>query len=643
MLQKPVVLIIALVLFMSLASAESGIIDTGDTLTADLDNGAYIFVPGYFEFTNLSITQGQLQFWLNDSQIQWRTNTNKTLTNITFNTATDNLSFNANGTDGYLNFSGLMNNGSYNYSFYLDTVFQSYVTSDGDGIVTVNYTGAWSDHLFVVTPTIPNTAPTLSGIPDKNTNEDTDLLNTFDLDDYYFDADSDVPTFSVQSNNQSGSVTVDINAGNTVDFHLAANWYGVAEIVFNVSDGNGGTANDTMILTVASVNDNPVLEYIGPKNINELEELIIDLESTDVDGDTPEYSCNRTDLFADFDNVSGIGTWTPNSTQAGVYNVIFTVEDGNGGSDFEVVVITVNDLGITIDSYWNNQTGESLTLSVLPGSTVEFGVTTSVIADNISWYNGSTFLENDTATSQGNLTHTFDSEGVFYINVSAFNGSDWSGNTTFIVTVSYVTPTVVSYSPATPYSSINQSNITFEVEFSQTGNITWYFEGVEIQTNNTTTTASYTNTSSVTGGPYNITAIFINDAGTVSQTWQWTVSLQQDNEMPLSIFIMWSCVMMLGAFLGFTQTGIFGITTSLLSTIIAFMNSKMIINGTVVQYFAGVSSTDTIVTGYRSIESLPLSYIFMFIAIIMTIVFLLQLKNEIMYQIEPDIGDVDYE
>jgi len=156
MLHKSIVLIIAFVLLIGLASAESGLIDTGDTLTADLDNGAYIFVPGYFDFTNLSITTGQLQFWLNDSQIQWRTNTNKTLTNITFNTATDNLSFNANGTDGYLNFSGVMNNGSYNYSFYLDDVFQSYVNSSSDKITTVNYTGAWDNQLFLITPTLPH-------------------------------------------------------------------------------------------------------------------------------------------------------------------------------------------------------------------------------------------------------------------------------------------------------------------------------------------------------------------------------------------------------------------------------------------------------------------------------------------------------
>ena len=298
---------------------------------------------------------------------------------------------------------------------------------------------------------------------------------------------------------------------------------------------------------------------------------------------------------------------------------------------------------ITIDSYWNNQTGESLSLSIVPGSTVEFGVTTSSIADNISWYNGSVFLENDTATSQGNLTHQFNSAGVYYINVHAEDAYDTTANTTFTVTVAYTCPTVIDFKPNTPYRTDNGSNATFNVTYSQIGDISWYIDGVFIKTDSSVNYSSYTNTTGIVGGPYNVTASIDTGVCIVDQEWLWTVTEPYENNLPLSIFIMWTCVMMLGAFLGFTQTGIFGITTSLLSTIIAFMNSKMIINGTVVQYFAGVSSTDTIVTGYRSIESLPLSYIFMFIAIIMTIVFLLQLKNEIMYQIEPDIGDVDYE
>ena len=191
---------------------------------------------------------------------------------------------------------------------------------------------------------------------------------------------------------------------------------------------------------------------------------------------------------------------------------------------------------ITIDSYWNNQTGESLSLSVVTGSTVEFGVTTSVIADNISWYNGSIFLENDTATSQGNLTHQFDSEGVFYINVSAFNGSDWSGNTTFTVTVGYVIPTIVSYSPSTPYKSENETDVTFSVTFSQPGNITWYFDGEIIQYDNLTSTGSYFNDSSVIGGPYNVTASFVNNNGTAQQVWSWTV--EERTGLLFSLFAM---------------------------------------------------------------------------------------------------------
>ena len=110
---------VLLICFSGIVSAESGSIAAGDTLIADLSNGAYISVPGQFDFTNFSITTGQLQFWLNNSQLQWRTNTNKTITKIILNNSTDIFSFNASGTDGYLNFSGIMTNASHNYSLYL--------------------------------------------------------------------------------------------------------------------------------------------------------------------------------------------------------------------------------------------------------------------------------------------------------------------------------------------------------------------------------------------------------------------------------------------------------------------------------------------------------------------------------------------
>ena len=108
--------------------------------------------------------------------------------------------------------------------------------------------------------------------------------------------------------------------------------------------------------------------------------------------------------------------------------------------------------------------------------------------------------------------------------------------------------------------------------------------------------------------------------------------------VPLSIFIMWSVIMFAGVIIGFMTTGLYGITSSLLTATIAYMNSKNIINGNVVQYFAGESTTDTIEIGYRSIESLPLSYIFLFIAIVMVVIFILHTVHEIQYHLEPDIG-----
>jgi len=391
-----------------------------------------------------------------------------------------------------------------------------------------NINMTWVNHTSVIS----NNPPTMIGIPDKNTNEDTSLLNTFDLDDYSNDVDNDTLTYQVQANNQSGSVTVHINAGNTVDFHLAADWYGIALITFTVSDGYGGDASDTMILTVSSVNDDPVLNTVGSQAVTELDTLIIDLGSTDVDGDTPEYSCNRTDLFTDFDNVSGMGTWTPGIGDAGIYYVIFTVEDGHGGSDFEVVTITVSPTSnISITSYWNNQTSNSTALTIYSGTSVEFGVTTSIIADNISWYIGSTWLENDTDTAQGNLTYIFNAEGVFLINVTAINSSVSSANTTFTVTVSLAAippPSFTSTTPATPYHSNNGTPVTFIGKVDQTGNFTWHLNGSLVQYNNSTSTAIYTNNSSVVGGPYNVTLAFVNANGTVQHIWVWSVVEPED-------------------------------------------------------------------------------------------------------------------
>ena len=87
----------------------------------------------------------------------------------------------------------------------------------------------------------------------------------------------------------------------------------------------------------------PVLDAIGDKTINEAETVTIDLNASDQDGDSLTYSCNRTNLFTDFDPVTGTGNWTTSYGDSGTYWIDFGVSDGNGGTDNKTIQITVLD------------------------------------------------------------------------------------------------------------------------------------------------------------------------------------------------------------------------------------------------------------------------------------------------------------
>jgi len=697
MLRKPFVLIAALVLLMAIAGAESGTIETGDTLTTDLGNGAYIFVPGEFNFTNFAVTSGQLQVGINNSILQLRTNTNKTLSNLIFNTTGDSRSFNANGTDGHLNFSIEVNRASTNYSYYLDTVYQSNVSSDVSKFVTVNHTGAWSDHVFLIRYTedlppitnlqnttgnfwvnytwsagtntdtfnvsqndtwwngstqtynnssvgahgwsnitihgynattstlstgtsqntqVPNNNPVLTGLPNSNTNEDTPINNAFDLDTYYSDADSDTPAYSIHSNNQSGNVIPTINGDNTVDYDLASNWFGTAEIVFKVEDGYGASDTDTVIVSVISVNDPPILTPIGNRNVHEGESVQILVEGFDTES-SPSFTCNRTDLFTDFSVSGGWTEWVTNYTSAGVYHVLFEVTDGED-SDNETVIITVTDTPLTITSYWNHQTGNSLSLTATPDQGLAFGVSTNRTA-NVTWYRHGTLAETDTGVTYAYYTTSFSSPGTYYINASAEDGIDTTSNTTFTVQVGqaysisgYVNDTNgTALSGVTVYDHID-SNVTNLSGYYQ---VTGYVNG------------DYVLTASLDG--YTTGTVDVTVAG--SDITNANITLQvvppEDNTMPLPLFITWSLVLVGMMYVSYpkrdeydeSQVGIKNVTPAFLAVILAFILAKISINGQLVQTFAGVSSGDVIVTGTQAIQISWIGWLFSFIGIAMVI------------------------
>ncbi|UZE91962.1 MAG: hypothetical protein IB616_04370 [Methanosarcinales archaeon] len=233
------------------------------------------------------------------------------------------------------------------------------------------------------------------------------------------------------------------------------------EIATRTVDAAGNINTSWVNQTTTIPNNPPVLDTIDDKSIDENQQLMIDANATDLDTDTLTYSCNRTDLFTDFDTSTGKGNWTPTYADTGIYYVDFGVSDGYDGTDNETVTITVNNIPLVIDSYWNNITGASLTLTVNESEAVEFGVTTNRTVNNISWYEDDVFQENDSLTSQGNYTTSWSVNGSYTVNVTASDDYDTTANTTFTITVNDITP------PAQVTGLINDTPTTSTV------NLTW--------------------------------------------------------------------------------------------------------------------------------------------------------------------------
>ncbi len=100
-------------------------------------------------------------------------------------------------------------------------------------------------------------------------------------------------------------------------------------------------------LSVAPPENNPpVLDSIGPKVTNEMEELAFTVTASDPDGTIPALSAvNLPDgaNFTDSANGTGFFSWTPTYDQAGTYYVTFIASDGSL-ADSEVVEIVVGNV-----------------------------------------------------------------------------------------------------------------------------------------------------------------------------------------------------------------------------------------------------------------------------------------------------------
>jgi len=144
-------LLLAIILIISIGIAEAAYVNDE---AFGLGNSAYITV-NTTTFDNLTCCDSNtLSFGINGSTTNFTAGTNKTLTSITLNNATDNFTVQASGIAGYLNFSVIMKNASSIYDFTANGAFVESKHTTAGKLVWFNYTGNYPTTLTVAWNTV---------------------------------------------------------------------------------------------------------------------------------------------------------------------------------------------------------------------------------------------------------------------------------------------------------------------------------------------------------------------------------------------------------------------------------------------------------------------------------------------------------
>ncbi|MDK2891609.1 S-layer protein domain-containing protein, partial [Methanohalophilus sp.] len=88
--------------------------------------------------------------------------------------------------------------------------------------------------------------------------------------------------------------------------------------------------------------------------------------------------------------------------------------------------------------------------------------------------------------------------------------------------VAFAEPVITEYYPPSPVSSYEGVSQTFSVNVTETVDVIWQIDGVNLTTNTSVTSASYTNSTTPVGS-HTVKAIAENANGTDEATWTWNV------------------------------------------------------------------------------------------------------------------------
>ncbi|MBI5929126.1 MAG: hypothetical protein HY862_07450 [Chloroflexi bacterium] len=277
-----------------------------------------------------------------------------------------------------------------------------------------------------------NNPPAIAAIPSQSLNigENRDLtLNIGDPD------VGDVLTTNVSSNNAAVTATKNSNTSIRITGVSA----GSAQVTVTVSDGKGGSASAVFGVTVNAPppqNRPPVIAAIAAQTIKVGDNITVNLNISDPDGDKLTYSATSTDAAIAGASAGENNTIRVNGVAVGKANVTVSVGDGRGGStstSFAVqvdpatvankppTIAAIADMSLTagqsqsVDFVASDPDGDALNINVASDNA---GVATAIREDG-----------------QNRINVAGVAGGTANITVSVDDGKGGTASDTFVVTV----------------------------------------------------------------------------------------------------------------------------------------------------------------------------------------------------------------
>ncbi len=135
-----------------------------------------------------------------------------------------------------------------------------------------------------------------------------------------------------------------INATGLINWTPADNQFGDFAVTVQVSDGRGGTAEQSFIISVtapAGTNSAPLIISTPVTSIVLGQSYQYDVEATDPDDDVLIFSMLQSPAGAAVDQFSGLVSWTPDPSQTGAQFFTLEAQDGRGGRALQSFTVDV--------------------------------------------------------------------------------------------------------------------------------------------------------------------------------------------------------------------------------------------------------------------------------------------------------------